>query len=399
MKRIEMAERHDWKETAEKQGFTFHSMHGEPYWDETSAYEFSLSQIENDIEDPSAELHSMCREAVEKVTQSQELMEKLDIPEHMRDYVADSWKFGEPELYGRFDLVYDGKAPAKMIEYNADTPTSLFEASAFQWQWLEEQIENGALPAGADQFNRTYEALSERFAELFAHEENVHFASVNGSDLPEDFATVETMAWAASEGGIVPHYTKLEEIGISEEGQLCDSEARVIGALFKLYPWEDMLRDDFAEHLPNANCKILEPAWKAIVSNKGILPVLWEMFEGHKNLLPSFFAEDIEAGTPLVNRAQDALNAGHVTKPIFSREGASITITEQNAVTEEAQDRSYDRNRTIIQAYQPLPVLGGFRPILGSWMVGKNCVGLGIREDRSKITQDMSRFKPHYILD
>jgi glutathionylspermidine synthase len=399
MKRIEMAERPDWKKTAEEQGFTFHSMHGEPYWDETSAYEFSLSQIENDIEDPSTELHAMCRDVVEKITSSQELMEKLDIPEPMRDYVADSWRNGEPELYGRFDLIYDGRGPAKMIEYNADTPTSLFEASAFQWTWLEEQVANGVLPEGADQFNRTYEALSERFAELFAQDENVHFSSVNGEELPEDFATVETMAWAAKAGGIIPHYTQLEKIGISEDGQFCDSEARVIGAFFKLYPWEDMLRDDFAEHLPASNCKILEPAWKAIVSNKGMLPVLWEMFEGHPNLLPSFFAEDVERGTPLVRRAQDALTLGSVRKPLFSREGASITITENGSVTEEAQDRSYDAHRTIIQAYHPLPVLGGFRPILGAWMVAQTCVGLGIREDRSKITQDLSRFKPHYILD
>lgn len=398
MRRVELAERADWKQTAKEQGFTFHSMHGVPYWDETSAYEFSLAQIEDDIEDPSTELHAMCRDAVEKITSSQELMERLDIPEASRDYVADSWQNGEPELYGRFDLIYDGQGPAKMIEYNADTPTSLFEASAFQWQWLEEQVANGVLPENADQFNRTYEALSERFAELFAQEEDVHFASVNGDELPEDFATVETMAWAAKAGGIIPHYTKLEEIGLTEEGQFSDSEARVIGALFKLYPWEDMLRDDFAENLPGAHCKILEPAWKAIVSNKGILPVLWEMFEGHPNLLPSFFLEDFEGGSPLVSRAQDALSAGYVSKPIFSREGASITITENGAVTEEAQDRSYDAHKTIIQSYCPLPVLGGFRPILGSWMVGKNCVGLGIREDQSKITQDLSRFKPHYIL-
>jgi glutathionylspermidine synthase len=399
MQRIAMNERPNWKQTAEDQGFSFHSMHGEPYWDETSAYRFTLSQVENDIEDPSTELHDMCRQAAAKIVKSEELMERLCIPQHMWDYVTNSWAKEDPELYGRFDLIYDGTGPAKMIEYNADTPTSLYESSSFQWQWLEEQIASGQLPKDADQFNRTFEALSERFAEIFPQSTNVHFSSVNGEDLPEDFATVETMAWAAKEGGIIPHYTKLEEIGLTTDGQFADNDSLVMGALFKLYPWEDMLRDDFAKNLPTSGCQFLEPAWKAIVSNKGILPVLWEMFEGHPNLLPSFFSDDIARNTDLVKRSQDSIAKGNVLKPIFSREGASITITENGKVTEAAEDRSYDNHTTIIQAYQPQPVMGGFRPILGSWVVGTTCVGLGIREDQSKITQDLSRFKPHFILD
>ena len=36
-------------------------------------------------------------------------------------------------------------------------------------------------------------------------------------------------------------------------------------------------------------------------------------------------------------------------------------------------------------------------PVLGAWIVGEGCAGLGIREDRGRITRDLSRFKPHYI--
>lgn len=400
MQRDVMPERPDWREKAEEVGFTFHTMHGAPYWDETSAYRFTLAQVERDIEDPSTALHAMCREAVARIVGDERLLARLGIPSAMMDYVVDSWRKDEPELYGRFDLAYDGTGPAKLLEYNADTPTSLFESCSFQWGWLEDQIARGVLPERADQFNRIFEALTERFADLFPRGTDLHFASVEGS--VEDYGTVETMAWAAREAGMGAHYTTIGEIGVTTADQFADGERRVIGTLFKLYPWEDVLRDDFARHIPNSGCRFLEPAWKALVSNKGILPVLWEMFEGHDNLLPAFFLDDVLAQTPAVRRAVDAglFAHGQVKKPIFSREGASITIQDgSGAVLEASGNRDYDTHPTIVQAYAPLPVLDGFRPILGTWVVGRACVGMGIREDQSRITQDLSRFKPHYILD
>lgn len=398
MRRLENMARPDWREKAEAAGFHFHAMHGEPYWDESSAYAFTMRQIEDDLEAPCTELHQMCREAAERIAGSQELMERLCIPEAHRDLVAQSLAMDEPELYGRFDMAYDGTGPAVMLEYNADTPTSLFEAGSFQWSWLEDQIAAGVLPQDADQFNAIHERLAARFAEIFEQGTDVHFTSAGGEENVEDYATAEAMGWAAREGGIVPQYTKLEEIGLSDKGQFTDGESRVIGALFKLYPWEDMLRDDFADAIAPSGCLFLEPPWKALVSNKGILPVLWEMFEGHPNLLPAFFEADLEAGGALLDRARAALERGQVRKPIFSREGASIEIREDGAITERAEDRSYDAHPRIVQALRRLPDFNGFHPVLGAWIVGRECVGLGIREDQARITQDLSRFKPHCIL-
>lgn len=387
MKRVPTQERPNWKADAEEIGFQFHTMYGEPYWDEKSMYQFTLEQVENDIEDPSTELHEMCRQAVDEIVDNERLMTKMGIPSSMMDFVRNSWKQDEQELYGRFDLAYDGKGPAKMLEYNADTPTSLFEAGNFQWTWLEEKIKLGHLPEGSDQFNRLYDALIERFQEMFLPNENVHFASVNGTDNLEDYGTVETMAWAAADAGLIAHYTKLEDIGLSDTGQFIDDKNRVIGSLFKLYPWEDMLRDQYATNLSSSRCRMIEPAWKAVVSNKGILPVLWKMFPGHKNLLPAYWADESHT------------LANYVTKPIFSREGASITIVENGKTTESSSNREYDHNSMIVQEYCALPVFDGYRPIIGSWIVGRTCVGMGIREDQSRITQDLSRFKPHFIMN
>ncbi len=188
------------------------------------------------------------------------------------------------------------------------------------------------------------------------------------------------------------------QIGIDPSGRLVDADARVIGTLFKLYPWEDFLRDDGADALAGSGTRFLEPPWKALVSNKGILAILWEMFEGHENLLPTFLADD--RGSPAWERAAraGAFDRGTVQKPIFSREGAGVRIDgPDGAPIEASASTAYDAHPTVLQAYAPLPDMGGFHPVMGTWIVGETCVALGIREDRSRITQDLSRFKPHYI--
>ncbi|MFZ3584166.1 glutathionylspermidine synthase family protein [Loktanella sp. DJP18] len=395
MKRIHLGARPGLAQKAEAAGFTFHAMYGEPYWDEDTVYEFTLSQVEDDIEDPATELHQMCRDAAAHIVTSEELMERLAIPRAHWDLVAASWTSGQPELYGRFDLIYDGTGPAKMIEYNADTPTALFESASFQWTWLEDMIASGDLSPDSDQFNGIFEALTARFAELYTPGTHIHFSAFE--ELVEDYATVEALAYAARAADLGAHFVNLPQIGVTPSGQFTDAESRVIGHLFKLYPWEDLLRDDFAAHLATAQCRFIEPAWKAVVSNKGLLPVLWRLFEGHPNLLPSFFADEIETGSDAVSRAQDALDRGIVTKPVFGREGASVTIRRGAEVIEASTDQGYAMHPMIVQAYAEMPIFEGFRPVIGAWIVGQTCVGMGLREDRSRITQNLSRFKPHYI--
>jgi len=385
MRRDDLGARDDWEAKAEAAGFTFHHLDGALYWDESAAYAFTLDQIETGLEAPAEELHAMCREAVAEIVASQELMERLCIPEPHRDLVADSWRSEDPELYGRMDFAYGAGGPAKLLEYNADTPTTLYETSGFQWHWLEDMIAAGRLPQDADQFNGLHEALVARPSEMFAPGTDIHFAAF--ADAPEDYATVETIGWAAREADMGAHFTDIRKIGVTDAGQFSDEEDRVIGTLFKLYPWEDMLRDDFADAIAGAGCRMLEPAWKALVSNKGILPVLWRMFPGHPNLLASVFADE-DAG---------ALGDTVVEKPVFSREGAGVRI-RGGGLDESSADTGYDAHPRILQTYAPLPRFGDDHAVCGVWLVGQQAHGLGIREDTSRITQDTSRFRPHYIM-
>jgi glutathionylspermidine synthase len=386
MQRITLPERPDWQARAEGLGFTWHHDSGEPYWDDATAYEFSLAEIEDGLEAPTAELHQMCLDLVDESVKSERLMGLLEIPEGLRDYVADSWKRGDPSLYGRFDFAFDGQGPAKLYEYNADTPTSVYESAVFQWLWLEERIADGSIVADADQFNSLHEALIARFRAIFPQGGFVHFAS--DPDFVEDRQTVRFLEDLAKQAGLDPKFVAIGDIGLNTDGRFVDEQNWLIQAMFKLYPWEQMLRDDYAEPLPTAEVTVLEPAWKSILSNKGILPLLWERHPGHPNLLEAWFEEDAKAS---------ALSSSHVRKPLFSREGANIDIVEPGR-TERGLDGGYS-GRAILQAVHQAPQFDGRHVIVGSWVVGDQPAGIGLREDAGRITSNRSRFIPHLIRD
>jgi glutathionylspermidine synthase len=386
MQRLILPERPDWQAKADSLGFTWHHTSGDPYWSDNVAYALTLQEVEEGIEAPTAELHQMCLDLVDEAVKSERLMAQLDIPEKLRDYVADSWKRGDPSLYGRFDFAYDGKGPAKLYEYNADTPTSIYESAVFQWLWLEDRIADGSIPAGADQFNSLHEKLVARFHTIFPNGGFVHFSS--DPDFVEDRQTVRFLEDLAKQAGLDPKFVAIGDIGLNADGRFVDEENWLIQAMFKLYPWEQMLRDDYAEPLPTAEVTVLEPAWKSILSNKGILPLLWERHAGHPNLLESWFEDDPGAS---------ALSSAHVRKPLFSREGDNISIVEPSG-TEAGKDGGYD-GRAILQAVHAPPVFDGRHAIIGSWVVGEEPAGMSVREDEGRITRNVSRFVPHFIRD
>jgi glutathionylspermidine synthase len=385
MERLSLVPRADWQARAEAVGFTWHHDSGERYWDESAAYALSLTEVEDGLEAPTAELHQMCLDLVDEASGSERLMELLEIPEESRDYVADSWSRREPSLYGRFDFAYDGKGPAKLYEYNADTPTSVFETAVFQWLWLEDGIASGVLPPDADQFNSLHEKLVARFRAIFPDGGFVHFSS--DAEFVEDRQTVRFLEDLARQAGLDPKFVAIDQIGLNADGHFVDDENWLIQAMFKLYPWEHMLRDDYAEPLPRADVTMLEPAWKALLSNKGLLPLLWERHGGHPNLLPAFFESD---------PAHATLGDAYVRKPLFSREGANISIVE-GTLREEGLDAGYGAGPHIRQALHAPPLFGDQHVIVGSWLVGDEPAGIAMREDVGRITRNTSRFVPHFI--
>jgi glutathionylspermidine synthase len=386
MKRIKTTERADWDAKAEALGFTWRHLDGQRYWDERAYYEFSLPEIEEGIEEPARELHAMCLDLVDEVVRSEELMARLAIPEASRDDVAESWAKKDPSLYGRFDFAYDGRGPAKLFEYNADTPTSIYESAVVQWTWLEALMGEGRLPANADQFNSLHEKLQARFRQIFPAGGFVHFAS--DPDSVEDRQNVKYLEDIAAQAGIEPKFVPIGEIGLDADGRFIDQDNYLIGALFKLYPWEDMFREDYAGKIRGSKTRFLEPPWKTVLSNKGMLPLLWRRHAGHPNLLPAFF-EDDPGSAELAN--------SYVRKPLFSREGANIELVAAGRRAK-VLDQGYGEEGHIRQGLHALTPFEGNYPVVGAWMVGDEPAGVGIREDRSRVTKNLSRFVPHVII-
>jgi glutathionylspermidine synthase len=385
MQRIPCDERADWRDTAQSVGFVFHTIDGEPYWDERAYYAFTLTEIERDIEAATAELEQMCGELVARAVGDERFLRALRIPERFWSWIAASCKRGDASLYGRFDLRYDGSGRAKLLEYNADTPTAVFETAVFQWMWLEQAIERQIIPRDADQYNSLHEKLIAAWKAIGAGRK-LHLACM--TDNPEDRGTVAYIEDCARQAGLETAVIAMTDIGRTPKGAFVDQQGNPIALAFKLYPWEWMMREAFGASLPGASTQWVEPPWKAILSNKGILPLLWAMFPRHPNLLPAYFEDDEAAAT---------LGASYVRKPLYSREGANVEIVVAgNAIDSDAGP--YGAEGFVRQAVAPLPQFNGNHVVLGSWIAAGVPCGLSIREDASPITKNTSRFLPHAIV-
>lgn len=386
MKRVEVTPRPDWQKRCEDVGFTFHTIQIEgvkdpTYWDESKAYEFTLAQVE-EIESASTILYRMCLSAVDHVI-SNNLLNRLAIPVEFHQMVKDSWNRQDVDLYGRFDFALDANGVPKMLEFNADTPTSLLEAAVVQWYWMEDYARRTG--QSLDQFNSIHETLGETLKDigekLTPTGKKFFFASISTSE--EDQGTTEYLRDIAVQQGLNTQYINIEDIGWNGS-YFTDLNEEKIETIFKLYPWEWLVREDFGRYMTNEPWNVVEPAWKLILSNKGILPILWELYPDHPNLLPAFWDHS-------------KLGGNYVKKPLLSREGANITIVKDGVVANETLEGDYGQEGHIYQQYLPLPKFEGMTPIIGSWIVGGRSCGMGIREDVNEVTSNASHFIPHYF--
>ncbi len=378
MQRIPLTPRTDWQQKVESAGLTFHSPEGmdRPYWDESAAYEFTAAEIDT-LEAAGNTLQEMCLSAAKHVIDEKRYAE-LDIPAEAIAAIEWAWENEPPALYGRFDLSWagasSGHAP-KLLEYNADTPTSLLEAAVIQWSWLEEQF-----PA-ADQFNSIHEKLIAKWKDIDPYlSKPIYFA---GLDNAEDQLTLVYLRDTAQQAGLQTLQMFMEEIGWNDEQQaFLDPDEQHMFSIFKLYPWEAMVQEEFGIHAIDTyqSTRWIEPIWKMLLSNKGILPILWQLYPNHELLLEAHF-----------DGPHDLRD--YVRKPIYSREGANITIVRDNATV--AFTGGPYNGPQIYQALAPEAVLDQRHPILGLWMIDQECCGLGIRESAGPITDNLSSFVPH----
>lgn len=396
------------------------------YWREAQYYSFSAVEIENLADAGNTILDRMLVPAAEHIIEDKRYAE-LAIPSWAVPAIEKSWDEDSPSVIGRFDLRYGNHpelvaadptlAVPTLLEYNADTPTSLLESTAIQWNWL---LSNDAV-SGRDQWNNVYEALvlawkrnlSRFTAQTGRRIKTVHLAWSSADTSGEDQMTVLAMADAVTEAGYEVDLLHTEDIKLAEDpmtidfagtvvhpGTFLDGTNRPIDVIFKLYPWEMLAEDPFGRTaLWNAvqpgGTVWVEPPYKMLWSNKGILAILWEMFGDDpvlsRYLLPTYFAGREPAGF-----------TSYAEKPLLGREGANVRLV-RDGETVHTEPGPYGVEGTVRQLLAPLPdfagVDGPHHPVLGVWMVDGESAGLGIRESDGLITDNLSSFVPHCIID
>jgi glutathionylspermidine synthase len=373
MRRVTCTPRPDWQKKVESAGLTWHSL-DQPYWNESAYYELSSDEVDT-LETATNELEKMTLAAAQHIIDHR-LYAKMGIPEQAIPLIESSWEAEPPSLYGRFDLSYDGKHPPKLLEYNADTPTSLLEAAVIQWYWLQELFPK------RDQFNSIHERLVALWKELtpYLPGGRVDFCSLDDA---EDGMTVTYLQDTAQQAGLAASIFPIHEIGW-DGNAFVGPDDQPLSAVFKLYPWEWMVREEFGQHIAKAPTIWIEPPWKMLLSNKGILTVLWELYPRHPYLLEAHFDSP-------------GLMMSWVKKPLLGREGANITLHQPGS--EIHTDGDYGEEGFIYQELAPPAVFDGMHAVLGSWVVGHEegnaAAGMGIRESDTPIIGNTSRFVPH----
>lgn len=375
MQRINIKPRNNWQSAVEQLGFGFHTTQV-PYWDESVYYEMDMQEILL-IEKATAELWDRCLGAVQHVMDNK-LYSRFSIPDWMIPQVERSWTEDHPAIYGRFDFCYR-KGELKMLEFNADTPTSLYEAGIVQWFWLQDFAKE------KDQFNSIHEKLIDywKYLKNYLNPGPLHFACLK--ETLEDLTNTEYMRDCAIQAGLQTKLVFIDDIGWHQGSrQFVDMEDQAIHNIFKLYPWEWLVKDDFGKHIPDDSNRAfwIEPAWKMILSNKAILPVLWELYPDCPFLLPAY--------------DEPGKLTSYVKKPMLSREGANIDLVMKNLSLQQTGGE-YGSEGYIYQELFTLPNFANNYPVIGSWVIGQEPAGMGIREADSLVTDNKSRFVPHLI--
>ncbi|MCW8822326.1 MAG: glutathionylspermidine synthase family protein [Sulfurovum sp.] len=376
----------------ESLGFVWHTDNDETAYISDELLIISEEEAESYYEATNA-LYDMYVEAAEYVVENN-LFHEIGIPFNLVEVIKESWENDVHwHLYGRFDLAggLDGK-PIKLLEFNADTPTALFETAIVQWAMLKQNnLEE------EKQFNGLYEALVDNFKRLVTLEEDVStfeerydgwnllFTSVKGNSEEEN--TVRLLQHIATEAGFETEFAYIDDIEFSAEDGIFYQDKNY-ELWFKLIPWEDIALEEsdlamlLTNIIKNQKAIIFNPAYTLLFQSKGLLKILWDLYPNHPLLLKSSFK-------PLKGQKQ-------VKKPVFGREGRSVSILDEEANDVESVEGDYDNYKMVYQAYTELAKDTRGQCYQAGVFYAYEACGLGFRKG-GKILDNMSKFVGHYV--
>ena len=379
--------------TLEEIGFEWHTDSDGSKYVSDALVEISQQEAEAYYEATNA-IYDMYVEAAEYVIEN-ELYFDLGIPFNLVDLIKKSWENDVHwHIYGRFDLAggIDGE-PIKLIEFNADTPTSLFETALLQWALLKHNNLDEA-----KQFNNVYEAISNNFKRLITLFDDsdvfderydgwkILFSSI--SDSPEEEATTRLLQQMATDAGFNTAFEYLENTHFDENG-IFDADENEYEYWFKLYPWEDIAHDEpelattLTNIMQNQKAIILNPAYTLLFQSKGMMKIMCDLFPDSPYLLKTAFE-------PLQGIKQ-------VEKAVFGREGANTKIIGSDGSTIEQTDGPYENYKKVYQEYVEFPKdVHGSKYQAGVFFAYEAC-GMSFRKG-DEIMDNMSKFVGHVIV-
>ena len=340
------------------------------------------------------ELYDMFAEAGQYVIDN-DLFHELNIPFNLVEVIKESWENEVHwHLYSRFDLAggIDGQ-PIKLIEFNADTPTSLFETAIIQWAMLKK---NGL--DEASQFNSLYESLKDNFKRIITLDTDIEkfeeyystlgwkilFSSISTS--AEDINTTKLLQHIASEAGFNTDFEFIENVQFNDEGIYKNDEA--FEFWFKLIPWENIAIEEselallLTQIIKDKKAIIFNPAYTLMFQSKGFMKILWDLYPNHPLLLETSFE-------PLVGKKQ-------VEKRCFGREGANTKIINIDGSIELETSGEYEGHKAIYQEFVEFPKDEKGNLYQAGVFYAYEACGLGFRRG-GKILNNMSKFVGHMI--
>ncbi len=377
----------------EKIGFEWHTDTDETSYLADQLVEVSEAEAEAYYE-ATNELYDMFVAAGEHVIEN-DLLHDIGIPFNLVEQVKESWESDVHwHLYGRFDLAggIDGE-PIKLLEFNADTPTALYETAIVQWAMLKQNDMDES-----NQFNVLYDALLDNFKRLVTLEESVDgfeerydgwkflFTSIKGN--AEEENTVKLLQYIATEAGYDTDFAYIDDIEFdADEGIFIGEQSYELW--FKLIPWEDIAIEEsdlaalIGDIVANQKAIIFNPVYTLMFQSKAILSILWELYPNHPLLLET-------SSEPLEGKKQ-------VKKPIYGREGGSVSIIESDGTVAYHEDGEYDEFDSIYQEYVELSKdTQGNKYQAGVFYAYEAC-GLGYRKG-GEVMNNMSKFVGHVVV-
>jgi glutathionylspermidine synthase len=381
------------KEALEEMGMYWHTDIDNSDYIVDSMVEITEVEAESYYE-AANEIYDMFVEAGQYVIDNN-LFHEIGIPFNLVEPIRLSWESDVHwHLYGRFDFAggINGQ-PIKLLEFNADTPTAVFETAVVQWALARHNGFNEA-----SQFNNLFEALKSNFKRVVTLEKDpeefeqaydgwrILFSAVRGNKEEEN--TVKFLQQTAHEAGWVTGFTYMDEVGFDPNHGVFDEEGEKYEFWFKLYPWEDIainesgLLEQLVAMIKNQTTIFLNPPYAAMFHSKGMLPILKKLFPNSPYLLDASFE-------PLSGKA-------FVEKKCFSREGENVKIVGADGSVVAENGGIYGNSKSVFQEFVELPSDASGAHYQAGVFFAYEGAGLGFRKG-GKILDNMSKFVGHII--